>query len=78
MDCFKLVVLISPQGWDTKISGKLRVDMDTLIKDAKSQNLYQENSVEISTEFSETDNINFLTLIQNTQEEETEKSNQNN
>ena len=69
---------LSPQGWDTKISGKLRVDMDTLIKDAKSQNLYQENSVEISTEFSETDNINFLTLIQNTQEEETEKSNQNN
>ena len=69
---------LSPQGWDTKISGKLRVDMDTLIKDAKSQNLYQENSVEISTEFSETDNINFLTLIQNTQKEETEKSNQNN
>ena len=48
MDCFKLVVLttLSPTRLDTKISGKLRVDMDTLIKDAKSQNLYQENSVE--------------------------------
>ena len=68
---------LSPQGWDTKISGKLRVDMDTLIKDAKSQNLYQENSVEINTEFSETDNINFLTLIQNAKKEETATSNQN-
>ena len=52
--------------------------MDTLIKDAKSQNYYKEESVEINTEFSETDNINFLTLIQNTQKEETEKSNKNN
>ena len=68
---------LSPQGWDTKISGKLRVDMDTLIKDAKSQNLYEENSVEINTEFSETDNINFLTLIQNAKKEETATSNQN-
>ena len=67
---------LSTSGWDTKVTGKLRVDMDSLTKDAKSQFKYKD-STEEQISYSETDNINFLALIQNAKEEETEETTEN-
>lgn len=67
---------LSTAGWDTKITGKLRVDMETLTKDAKAQFKYKD-STEEKINYSETSNINFLALIQNSKEEQTEESTEN-
>ena len=67
---------LSTSGWDTKITGKLRVDMETLSKDAKAQFKY-EDSTESKINYSETSNVNFLALIQNAKEEQTEESTEN-
>jgi len=67
---------LSTSGWDTKVTGKLRVDMETLTKDAKAQFKYKD-STEEKIDYSQTDNINFLALIQNAKEEETEETTEN-
>jgi len=66
---------LSTSGWDTKIEGILRVDMDSLIKAAKAAGQYEEgDSTKINATFDDTKTMNVLTFKQNAKKsEEAEK-----
>jgi len=65
---------LSPSGWDTKLSGLLRVDMDSLIKAAKKAGSYTDPKVvEINSTFDNSSSASVLQVKQNSQKFETAK-----
>ena len=65
---------LSTGGWDTKISGVLRVDMDSLIKAAKAAGKYEEgDSAEINMNYDSAKTMNVLQFKQNAQKDDKAK-----
>ena len=66
---------LSPSGWDTKISGLLRVDMDSLIKSAKAAGQYEEgDSTEINLNYDSTATMSVLQFKQNAKKVDDKKA----
>ncbi len=62
---------LSTTGWDTKISGLLRVDMDSLIKAAKKAGRYEDGEgTEINRNYDNTKTMSVLQFKQNAQKED--------
>jgi len=62
---------LSPSGWDTKISGLLRVDMDSLIKSAKAAGQYKEgDSTEINLNYDSTATMHAMRFKLNAQKDD--------
>tara|TARA_B100000287_G_scaffold345533_1_gene332955 strand:- start:1413 stop:3968 length:2556 start_codon:yes stop_codon:yes gene_type:complete len=65
---------LSPAGWDTAITGLLRVDMDSVIKAAKKAGKYDDPEVaEINSKFENSSSLKVLQLKQNSQKFEKAK-----
>ena len=61
---------LSPQGWDTQITGIARVDMDSLLTAAKNSNAYKDNAPTIVKDTSKQNNVKFLQFKQNAQKDD--------
>ena len=64
---------LSSAGWDTAITGIARVDMDSLLTNAKSTNAYKDNAPDIVKDSSKQNNVSFLQFKQNAKKKDKPK-----